>query len=463
MLSIFRVVFLGIFLSWPISIQASAGSEPNAQVRQSLQEIIGKFNCKSIVDVPCCLNSTQKTVPQADLIFCRDYLVNLSFADIASALFLCKKSGSRYLLTTTFTGHFENRDSQTGGFRPLNLMAPPFNFPKPLAIINENCTEHGGSYGEKCLALWSLDDIPLLNPHLLLKNPLTVITKPIEQFNPDPWEHPAVTRSIRRGLEKIGFKIKFNPPKVSEVYENVIVLNNFTALKQACEWKKQGKIKKLLVGPNLTIRGVEAQLAAEIDYCITPSEWIKKAQIEDEPKLAGRIKIWPSGVDSTFWMPDEGVVKGNNVLVYLKEQPQEFCLAVESILRINGWNPVRIVYGSYTVEEYKSALKKCAFAVFLSKCETQGLALAEAWSMNVPTLVWEAKVFFDWGRWYMEASSCPYLNNQLGADWGDLIDLQILLKKIHGKLPSYAPRKWVLKNMSDEISAYDLIRIFQQS
>jgi len=314
--------------------------------------------------------------------------------------------------------------------------------------------------------------IPLFQPALQSKEeplhlttPVTVITRPLKQFNPDPWEHPAVTRSIQKGLEKIGCRYNFNPSRIADVYENVIVLNNFAALEQARAWKRQRKIKKLLVGPNLTIRGVAVQLAPEIDYCITPSEWIKNAQIEDQPGLAGRIKIWPSGVDPVFWSPDEntGKEKGNYVLLYCKQQPQEFCLAVESILRINGWNPIRIVYGSYKAKEYKSALKKCKFAIFLSTCETQGIALAEAWSMDVPTLVWNPAVFFDWGRWYRESSSCPYLNDQLGHEWKELTDLQILLKTIESKLPNFQPRNWVLKNMTDEVSAYHLLRIFHQS
>lgn len=56
---------------------------------------------------------------------------------------------SRYLLTTTYTERQINVESATGGWRPLDLQLPPFNFPAPLAVINENCTEGDGQYADK--------------------------------------------------------------------------------------------------------------------------------------------------------------------------------------------------------------------------------------------------------------------------------------------------------------------------
>jgi hypothetical protein len=100
-------------------------------------------------------------MPPADLIFCRDCLVHLSFRDAKSALTNFKASGSRYLLTTTFTSRSRNYDKYTGGWRALNLLKPPFNFPVPLAVINEACTEKGGAYADKALALWRLEDLPI--------------------------------------------------------------------------------------------------------------------------------------------------------------------------------------------------------------------------------------------------------------------------------------------------------------
>lgn len=106
-------------------------------------------------------NIIADTLPQVDLILCRDCLVHFSIAQIFTTLKNLKKSKSKYLLTTTFTKPHENlnKDILVGYWRPLNLQAPPFNFPKPLLIINEQCPL--SQYADKSLALWRIEDLPV--------------------------------------------------------------------------------------------------------------------------------------------------------------------------------------------------------------------------------------------------------------------------------------------------------------
>lgn len=105
------------------------------------------------------LDITRDTLPQVDLILCRDCLVHLSFSQIFAALRNFKRSNSRYLLATTFTRFVDNADIAVGEWRPINLQEPPFSFPKPLSLIDEKCNESGGDYSDKHLGLWELKDI----------------------------------------------------------------------------------------------------------------------------------------------------------------------------------------------------------------------------------------------------------------------------------------------------------------
>ena len=105
------------------------------------------------------MDITKVRLPTGDLILCRDCLVHFSLSDIHSALNNFKASQSRYLLTTTFTNLTFNQEIRTGSWRPLNLEIEPFNFPKPILVINENCTEGEMNYTDKSLALWDLNII----------------------------------------------------------------------------------------------------------------------------------------------------------------------------------------------------------------------------------------------------------------------------------------------------------------
>ena len=77
-----------------------------------------------------CADMTRDDLPKADMIVCRDGLVHLSFADARAAIRNFRRSGSRYLLATTFVNHSRNRDVATGSWRALNLQAAPFPSPR---------------------------------------------------------------------------------------------------------------------------------------------------------------------------------------------------------------------------------------------------------------------------------------------------------------------------------------------
>ena len=97
----------------------------------------------------------------ADLIFSRDCLVHLSFDAALCVVANFKRSGAKYLLTTTFTQRDRNNDliGKDQFWRPLNLQLSPFSFPAPVLLIDEGGTEELGQYPDKCLGLWLLEDL----------------------------------------------------------------------------------------------------------------------------------------------------------------------------------------------------------------------------------------------------------------------------------------------------------------
>ena len=175
--------------------------EQTKTIREQLPNIISNLGVKSFLDLPCgdfywmrqvplevdayigadiieqliernralhttkirrftVLDIMKDQLPTTDLIFSRDCLVHFSFRDIFRTIRNIKRSNSKYLLTTTFTALDENIDIATGEWRPLNLQLPPFNFPQPIVVINENCTEVDGRYPDKSLCLWEIANIP---------------------------------------------------------------------------------------------------------------------------------------------------------------------------------------------------------------------------------------------------------------------------------------------------------------
>lgn len=187
--------------TWGDEESRSGGGSNLAQtevVRRALPDLFRRQNIDSLLDVPCgdghwwnlvdhdldaylgadvvpemiekrraaarpaetfyCCDVAADPLPKADAILCRDLLVHFSYDVAVKALRNMQASGAEYLIATTFPGR-KNKDIKTGSWRPIDLTAAPFNFPPPLELINEDCTEAGGRFADKSLGVWRLSDI----------------------------------------------------------------------------------------------------------------------------------------------------------------------------------------------------------------------------------------------------------------------------------------------------------------
>lgn len=106
------------------------------------------------------LDVTCDELPQVDLVLCRDCLVHLPERRVLQAIENIKRSGSTYLLTTTFPLLGRNEDiAIPGQWRMLNLQIAPYHFPVPLELIDEKNTWKPQLYPAKSLGLWRIADL----------------------------------------------------------------------------------------------------------------------------------------------------------------------------------------------------------------------------------------------------------------------------------------------------------------
>ncbi len=297
--------------------------------------------------------------------------------------------------------------------------------------------------------------------------------------------HRAVTRSLIEGLEKIGYEdFNYGPGNEEEIAEQVHVLFGVNTLQYAIALKRRGKIKTLTAGPNIVVFPFEhnALLAdSNIDKYFVPSEWVGRLYAEMEPCLEGKTVSWPAGVDTEAFRPDSGTVKDNTVIVYHKCESDQFRYKVCYELKRRGFSPVVFKYGGcpaawyeangtkpeperYDMEDFRRALNRACFAVVISDAESQGIALAEMWSMDVPTICFEPNYFmWEWeGRFIERAgdiSSCPYLSEATGMRFSSFEELGRILDTISANKKRFSPREWVLKNMSDEACARKFLQL----
>lgn len=107
------------------------------------------------------LDIVEGPLPRADVVLCRDALIHLTDASIARVLANVRRSGSAYLLTSTFRDHDHaplGPEGEGWGWRTVNLERPPFALPAPLRTIPD--TPRAPGYEDKVLALWPASALP---------------------------------------------------------------------------------------------------------------------------------------------------------------------------------------------------------------------------------------------------------------------------------------------------------------
>jgi hypothetical protein len=272
--------------------------------------------------------------------------------------------------------------------------------------------------------------------------------------------HFGVTRSLVEGLRKIGVSASYNPNHLADVAETVVVLSGLDTLRQAIAWKREGRIRQLLAGPNILVLPSEHPdviAAPEIDCCITPADWVCKVYESECPVLRGRCAPWPAGVDTEYWRPDPGTRESRSVVVFRKQTTTPLANYLQ-VLERRRLDVHVITYGSYGRDEYLAALRRSVLMVGFAISESQGLAWAEAWSADVPTLLWFQDHNVYRGRTF-SSSTAPYLSASTGLFFSSVAEFEAELAQWEVGRTAFSPRRWVLENMSDEICARRLCRL----
>jgi hypothetical protein len=105
-------------------------------------------------------------IPKCDFLMVRDCFVHLTNDMIKQALLNIASSDVKFVALTTFPAHengnYEPTPEQWADpqlWRPLNMALPPFLLPFPKYQCIEQCTEADGIFADKCLSVWTINQI----------------------------------------------------------------------------------------------------------------------------------------------------------------------------------------------------------------------------------------------------------------------------------------------------------------
>jgi hypothetical protein len=196
---------------------------------------------------------------------------------------------------------------------------------------------------------------------------------------------------------------------------------------------------------------------------IQPSEWAKNVWVSNPFCKNIRLDCLPFGVEVNKFTPSKPINERNNVFVYYKRRnPDELNLLL-SFLMYYGIKPQIFDYiNSYSEEDYINYLKEAKFGIWLDAHESQGFALEEALSCNVPLLVWNVtSMHQEHGSSYtnIPATTIPYWDDRCGEFFYSLDELPYTYDKFINNLNNYKPREYILENISIEKCGNKFIEI----
>jgi len=302
-----------------------------------------------------------------------------------------------------------------------------------------------------------------------LPGPLVILTRPIAPTSPRhlakclieslsparrPYEgHRALVQSTLRGLRAIGHPVALNPPRLPDNTAAVLVCWGHDTIASTTALHRRHPFTLALAPtaiPNIPAHTpFLVEHLPDIDLFLPASAW-QLNQFRNAHGITpfeGRSMPWPAGVDPAFWSPTTARASRPRHLIIYKKACHEGLLgqAVDTATAA-GWSHQIIHYGSYTPDSFRQALRRSSLAIFLSWWESQGIALAEAWSCDVPTLAWHSE------RGSRYQYTAPYLSPATGNLYHDQAELAQFLA-LPDPCPAANPRAWVASHMTDQASA----------
>jgi hypothetical protein len=266
--------------------------------------------------------------------------------------------------------------------------------------------------------------------------------------------------NLIEGLRSNNIKFNVNPSNDNNAYNICLVLSGINHLKKCIDLKKKNKIKILLAGPNLVTIPSEHNyiiFSKYIDRILVPSYWVKKLYLS-YAKNYKNISIWFSGVKVSNLQNSNK----NKVLIYLKNRNIFFDKCINYLIE-NSINFQIIEYGYFSQKKYYQLLQESRVLIYFSLSESQGIAMQEAWSRNVPTLVYKQS-FWIYRKRKFRSSSSPYLNKNCGYFFKNFNEFIIKFNKLN-RLNDYNrlnPRRWLNRNMNQNSSVKELLKIINR-
>lgn len=219
-----------------------------------------------------------------------------------------------------------------------------------------------------------------------------------------------------------------------------------------------------LIGPEIMVLPNEhPNLWAKYKNWVQPAQWVINYMHQFKEINGCNLWTWPVGIDTDKFHVERGEDFAYDCFVYYKNVTKQTELdkldAVIKYLEQSGMKFIVLKYGEYDEAQKKMAAINCRFGIYLAGTESQGIALMEFLSMDVPMYVLDEVQFKYSGFTYSDntVSSAPYFDVDCGIKIRgfNLSYIPQMLKR------KFTPREWILNHHTLQDGAKRYVEILR--
>jgi hypothetical protein len=236
---------------------------------------------------------------------------------------------------------------------------------------------------------------------------------------------------------------------------------------------------KFIFGPHLSIfpdnvETIEMMKGPNTIY-VQPSEWTvdawKTYRIADNLICNNlNMEVLPFGVDTDKFNNLNDVPRNNktSVFLYIKyRNNHDINLIIDFLHKRNIHFKIFSYQQKYSETEYLEYLKQSKYGIWVGGHESQGFALQEALSCNIPLFVWSVESMnqtYDDNYNFddIKATTIPYWDQRCGEYFHTPTELDSKFDLFLSKLDTYQPREYVVENLSFDACEMRLMNIIKK-
>lgn len=180
------------------------------------------------------------------------------------------------------------------------------------------------------------------------------------------------------------------------------------------------------------------------EWCV--NKWIAKGVLNYLP-----ITSFPFPVEINRFCPSENKIKDKVFVYFKRRQTEELDFIIDFLNKHNiSYNLFNYKTG-YNENNYLNYLQQSKYGIILGAHESQGFAIEEALSCNVPLLVWNTKYMSqEKGSGYpnIPCNTISYWDERCGEYFYEAHEFENTFNKFINNIDTYKPREYILDNLS---------------